>query len=242
MAGNRPEEKVQVPMAHQSWRHVSFLHWAYDPDEVSALLPEGLTPDVIDGAAWVGLTPFMVEGFRLPGTPAIPAVSRFPETNLRTYVVDGSGDEGLWFFSLDVESALMVVFARLGLGVPYFAADMQVEAAGTVRYESRRRAPDEAHHRIEVQPGEALGDALSERDAALTGRWRAYTRPAGKLLQVPVEHEPWPLHSATLVELDESITGAAGLSAPQGEPVVHYSPGVNARLGPPRAAGTSSEG
>jgi hypothetical protein len=242
MAGNRPEEKVDLPIAHQRWRCVSFLHWRYEADVIQRMLPVGLAPHLVDGSAWVGLTPFRVEGFRLPGTPALPVVSQFPETNLRTYVVDGDGTDGLWFFSLDVQSVVMAVSARLGLNIPYFPARMSVVDAGnTVRYQSRRVGEPAAFHRIEVRPGAPLGDELSERDEALLGRWRAFTEVAGHLVQVPVEHQPWPVHAATLVGLDESVTIAAGLPAPDGEPVVHYSPGVDARLGPPRRAGSSRE-
>lgn len=232
MAGNHPEEKVAVAMAFQTWRHVAFLHWAYEPEVVQRLLPPGLSVDVIDGRAWVGLTPFSVEGFRVPGLPALPLVSRFPETNLRTYVRAPNGADGLWFLSIDVASLLMVVGARLPLGVPYLPADMRVEAGQTIVYESRRLIGD-ADHRIEVRPGEPA-DHLAERDALLIGRWRAYTRRAGRLLEVPVEHEPWPVHAATLVALDESVTRAAGLPPPEGAPLVHYAPGVSARLGLPR--------
>jgi uncharacterized protein YqjF (DUF2071 family) len=40
-----------------------------------------------------------------------------------------------------------------------------------------------------------------------------------------VEHEPWPLHRATVRQLDGNLIEAAGLPVPEGEPVVHWSPG-----------------
>ncbi len=247
MAGNRPEEEVPGPVVYQGWRHVTFLHWRYEPDVVQALLPPALTVDVVDGAAWIGLTPFLVEDFRVSGAPAVAGLSSFPETNLRTYVRDPKGGDGLWFLSLDVESLATFGAGRLGLGIPYLAARMRVEATGagdeatgrdgppaTVLYESRRITGGSASHRISVQPGTPMGDTLSERDAQLIGRWRAYAQPGGRLVQIPVQHEPWPVHSATVIELEQSITDAAGLPPPEGEPLVHYAPGVDARFGPPR--------
>jgi uncharacterized protein YqjF (DUF2071 family) len=68
----------------------------------------------------------------------------------------------------------------------------------------------------------------------LAGRWRAYTRVGGRLLAIPVEHEPWALRRAELVHLDETLLAAADLAQPTAEPVVHYSDGVEARLGAPR--------
>lgn len=134
----------------------------------------------------------------------------------------------------------MAIAARVGLGIPYLPADMVVEVDHTVRYESRRLADPPARHRIEVRPGAEMAE-LSERDSALVGRWRAFARPAGWLVQVPVEHEAWPVRAGEVVELDESLTRAAGLPPPHGEPVVHYSDGVDARFGPPRPVEAAAE-
>ena len=54
-------------------------------DDVQRLLPEGLTVETYDGSAWVGLVPFFLRA-GLPRVPSIPWLSRFPETNVRTYV------------------------------------------------------------------------------------------------------------------------------------------------------------
>ena len=68
----------------------------------------------------------------------------------------------------------------------------------------------------------------------LTGRWRAYHVVGSRLVEVPVEHEPWPLRNAELVACDESLLVRAGFD-PRGEPpLVHFAAGVDARLGPPR--------
>ena len=46
-------------------------------------------------------------------------------------------------------------------------------------------------------------------------------------------HDPWPLHRATLLDLDDSLVTAAGLPRPTGEPLVHYAPSVQVRIGWP---------
>jgi uncharacterized protein len=46
--------------------------------------PAGLELDTFDGYGWVSLTPFVVEGFRPPLLPAVPGLSTFPETNVRS--------------------------------------------------------------------------------------------------------------------------------------------------------------
>lgn len=242
MSGATPEERVCWPAVAQSWRHVCFLHWAYPRDVVAARLPAGLEPDVWDGRAWVSLTPFLVEGFRLPPLPAIAPLSRFPETNVRTYVRGPNGLDGLWFFSLEADSAVTVVAATASTGLPYRWSSMQVQSGDTIAYSARRRGrrrhpgtPGAPGHHIAVRPGPPLPDSqASDRDHFLTGRWRAYTTLAGVLAIVPVAHQPWPLQHAEVLVLEDSLLEAAGLPAPHEPPLVVYSPGVDARLGPLR--------
>ena len=236
MAGNRPEERVRTTPVRQSWRTMTFLHWPIDPAIIQSRLPEGLVPDVIDGSAWVGLTPFRLERFRLLGGIPLPPSSTFPETNLRTYVRDRQGRDGLWFFSLDVSNPLNVVGGRVG-GVPYHWSAMSVSGTTSVRYRCDRRLGPPARHDITIRPGAALPDDDPRALAGLlAGRWRAYVRYAGRLVVVPVEHQPWPLRSATIEHLDETLTVAAGLPRRGDEPLVHFSDGVDASLGLPARA------
>ncbi|CAL9330732.1 YqjF family protein [Streptomyces sp. enrichment culture] len=234
------EHPVRLPALSAGWLTQTFVHWSFPPETVQALIPEGLTVDEYEGAAWVGLTPFVMADVRPPGVPAaVPGLPTFAETNLRTYVRRADGRDGLWFLSLEVAWPAMVA-ARV-IGVPYHPATLEVTtAADTVTYSGRRWAGG-ASYRLVVRPGDRI-ERPTERDVWLTSRWRAYTRRLGMLWETPVEHEPWPLAGATLEELEETLTVSAGLPAPLGEPVVHFSEGVrDVRLGasrpcPPAAA------
>jgi uncharacterized protein YqjF (DUF2071 family) len=237
MAGQRPEESVRRPASLQRWEAMTFLHWAYDAAIVAPLLPTELELDTWDGDAWVSITPFLMADFRLPGLPAVPGVSTFPETNVRTYVRGPGGDDGIWFLSLEADSVATVVAASTVYGVPYRWADMAVEQGEVTRYRSRRRFGPEVGHDIRVRP-ERPCPLPSELDHWLTGRWRAWTRIAGRLATAPVEHQPWPLWDATVVDLEQSLLSSVGLAEPEGPPLVQYSPGVDVRLGPPRLATT----
>ncbi len=235
MAGREPEERVACVLSRQRWQLMTFLHWPYDPEVVRPLLAPGLEVDTYGGQAWVGLTPFLMVDFRLSFLPPVPVLSTFPETNVRTYVRGPDGTDGLWFLSLEADSLPTVIAASTVYGVPYRWADMTVEDGTTVEYRSRRRTGG-AGHRIAVRPGAARPDEdLSEFDHWLTGRWRAYSTRGDRLVSAPVRHEPWPLRQAQLEHLEESLLAAAGLPEPAGEPILHYSPGVDVALGPPRA-------
>jgi uncharacterized protein YqjF (DUF2071 family) len=238
-----PEERVRCPTVHQDWRDVTFLHWRYEPDVVKTLLPEGLEPHVRDGVTWVGLTPFRVERFRLPLSPPVPRISSFPETNVRVYVLGPTGRDGIWFLTLEADSLITTVAARTGYGVAYRWAEMTVESLdGRVRYLSRGRGQRRSvGHDIEVAPGVPLGaDEVGELDHWLTGRWRGWARVAGRLVEVPVQHEPWPLWRADVLKLEETVLAGVGLPEPEEPPVVHYSPGVDASLGLPRLRSSTS--
>src|SRR4051794_26108964 len=122
MAGPHPEERIARPIVCQDWRDVAFLHWRMDPEALRPHLPRRLAPDLVDGSAWITLTPFRVERFRALGLAPMPFRPSFEETNLRTYVRDERGCDGLWFFSLDVSNAANAVAGRAI--VPYFFARM----------------------------------------------------------------------------------------------------------------------
>lgn len=214
----------------QGWDRIAFLHWPCDAGLLQARLPGGLTIDTYEETAWIGLTPFHLTGLRPPFMPAIPGLSDFPEMNLRTYV-RGPAGPGIWFFSLDAASLPAVLGARLSYGLPYYWATMQVIAAGRrVRYDSVRARAASA---ITVEVGEPLPDP-DDLTLFLTERYRLYTRLLGRLAMAPVEHEPWPLHRATLVDLTETVRRAAGLPDGDRPALVHWSPGVRVRVGWPR--------
>jgi uncharacterized protein YqjF (DUF2071 family) len=80
------------------------------------------------------------------------------------------------------------------------------------------------------QPGE-----LSDRDHFLTARWVLFSVLAGRQFFARAEHQPWPLHRAEALTVDDSLISAAGLPEPHGEPLVHYSPGVDVRIGRPES-------
>ena len=46
---------------------------------------------------------------RIPGLPPFGPLSTFPETNIRTYIVDPNGRRGVWFFSLDITRLLPAI-------------------------------------------------------------------------------------------------------------------------------------
>lgn len=223
----------------QGWRHLLFAHWSYDPAVVESLLPpqlreHGVELDTFDGRAYVGLVPFQMRDLRLRGLPPIPTTSDFPEINVRTYVTH-RGRPAVWFFSLDTPQVLPTLVARTAFRLPYCWARASVTVTGSdpgsiLASNVERRWPDQARSSLAVRIGEPV--EASPLTEFLTARWGLVAtasffggRPA--VWYGPVEHEPWPLRAAELLDLDDELLLAAGLPAPQGEPLLHYSPGVS---------------
>jgi uncharacterized protein YqjF (DUF2071 family) len=229
-------------MMYQTWTWVGFLHWSYAPAAVRRLLPKGLELHTFQDRAWVTVTPLLIEDLRTPVAPAPPWFRGFPETNVRTYVRGPDGRDGLWFFSLDAGRLEPVLAARATWALPYMWSAMTVERDGaTVGYRSRRRwpGPTPAVAAVALEVGDPLAlEEQGELDVFLTARWQLYTRLGPVLVRANVEHEPWPLHRAAVRELDTNLVTAAGLPAPEGEPIVHWSPGVHTRIGTLRPLGT----
>lgn len=230
-------EPVRRPVMVQRWNDVVFLNWRFDPAAVQRLLPSGVEVDTFDGAAWVSLVPFHMDELGVPGLAPLPHVGSFPEVNVRTYVRAGRR-RGVWFFSLDVDRLLPALTARVAYSLPYCAGSAHHGRAGEVLTSSvDRRWPREdapASSRIAVRVGDAL-DAADPLIAFLTARWGLVSASRrGRLRYAPVDHGPWPLHSAEVLHLDDSLVEAAGLPTPVGDPVALWSPGVDVRVGLPR--------
>lgn len=232
-----PPEPVRYPVMYQNWESLTFLHWRYHPDVLRPFIPKGLSVDLFDGAAWVSVAPFLITGMRAPFTPALPWLSRFPETNVRTYVTYPGGYPGIWFFSLDASRLAAVAGARASYGLPYMWSRMQVNRDGAhVRYTAKRRWPDShATYDIRAAPGRLFEEReLTDLDHFLTARFRLYTVIGGRLGFAQIEHAPWPLASAQIEHLDQTLIETAGLPPPFGDPVVHYSAFIHVRIGRPQ--------
>lgn len=233
-----PEPRMAIPrpLLTQYWAGLAFLHWAVDPADAAGFMPPGVVPDTFDGVTYVGIVAFRVAATGLPALGDLPYLGVYPETNVRLYSVDQRGRRGVVFRSLDASRLVPVGVGRVGVRLPYVWSRMAMrETAGQVRYASAGRGPRRgAHSRIAVRPGAYIAEPTG-LEHFLTARWAIHIGILGRTLYLPNDHPRWPLHRAELVECDENLIAAAGLPAPDGDPVsVLYSPGVPVRFGLPR--------
>lgn len=236
-------------LMNQDWLDLTFLHWAVDPDRLAPLLPRGVRPDVHrdpgTGASvtYVGLVPFRMHHaapFRLPG---VPWLGTFLETNVRLYSVDRYGVRGVVFLSLDCERVVVTAGARAAFGTPYRWARMRHRVTDRTEgsehtYTTRLRPPWPAHRsRVVVKVGQRREP--TDLDHFVSARWGLHTSVLGLPLYVPNHHEPWPLHDAEALEVDDGLLASVGFPdlAERPPDQVAFSPGVHTDFGFPRRLG-----
>jgi uncharacterized protein YqjF (DUF2071 family) len=224
----RPADR---PAGFQRWRTLLFLHWEVPPEAVRALIPPELSVDTYEGRAYVGVVPFTMRDVSPWWSPSVPGISNFHELNVRTYVHKDGENPGVWFFSLDAASSIAVIAARTGWHLPYHRASMELTIDGDdVHYTSRRLwpGPKPAEFEARYHIGESLGEAVPDTfEHFLAERYILYAKSGDRLELGRVHHRPYPLHLAEVREVKESMVAAAGLPAPSGAPIAHYSPGVD---------------
>jgi uncharacterized protein len=226
---------LRAGLLRQRWCDLAMLHWEIPLATAARFLPAGVAPDTIDGRTYVGLIPFRMVGSGVGPGPAVPYFGTFLETNVRLYSVDENGRRGIVFRSLDADRLAVVLGARLGLRLPYVWSRMTFRSApeGTIAYTTRRRGGS-VRSRVVVRPGAAVAEP-TPLEAWLTGRWGLHTRLAGATRYLTNAHNPWTLHRAEVVDLDDDLVAAAGLGEVASRPPdsVLWSPGVRAAFGPP---------
>ena len=173
----RPDER---PTGYHIWTNLLFVHWRVPAEMVVPLLPKSLTLDTWDGDAFVGLVPFYMSGVRPWWSPAVPGISTFCETNVRTYVHREGRDPGVWFLSLEAAQSLAVRIARWRWHLPYFRARMSLHREGDhVSYASHRLWPEPrgVGMTAEVEVGPLLGHDMANRELPEgRARTRRYVR------------------------------------------------------------------
>ncbi|WP_345263310.1 DUF2071 domain-containing protein [Nocardioides nanhaiensis] len=240
-------------LMNQDWRDLLYVHWAVEPARLVSFMPPGVRPDEHEGLTYVGLVPFRMVDAGFGPRSSVPFFGTFLETNVRLYSMDERGRRGVVFLSLDADRLAVVLGARASLGIPYRWATMSHAAtaptpadqggdgvAGAVHaYRSRLRrrvrvGRPEGRTDVRVRVGAAR--TPTPLDHFVSARWRLHTGVLGRTIVVPNQHEPWPLHEATLEHLDAEVLASVGLpELVDREPDhVAFSPGVHTEFGLPR--------
>lgn len=220
----------------QTWCDLLFVHWTVPEQELRRVVPDVLPIDTFEGQAWIAVTPFEVTGLRLRGTLPPPVLSRFAETNVRTYTTL-DGRPGIYFLSLDAASWLAVAAARASYRLPYVRARMAIERShDRIRYRSTRVDGD-ARLDLSYRPvGEPFTAAPGTLEHFLAERYCLYTAVNGDVQRAEIHHPPWPLQPAQATINENTMTEPAGIRLPACEPLLHYAARQDVVIWAPRPA------
>lgn len=225
-------------------RDVCFAHWPVPEQALADRLPDALVPATTDGRAWASV----LAQRTLAGVRGLPFRYVYPQVALRTYVVpadagartgtesapngtatDGDGDAvGVSFLHVEADGRLATVGGRHLFGLPYHGATIRHERVGD---SFSVRSVDGEGRETYAATFEPTGPAPSgEREAPigwLTDRVRYYRSDGASGLTA---HSRWPLRRADASVEADALFDRAGLPAPDEDPFVRYSPGVEIRL------------
>ncbi len=214
----------------QTWHDVLFMHWKIDPAQVRPHIPPPLELHLHDGDCWIGVVPFRMSGVRLRGTPAVPWFSKFPELNVRVYVIAGDRP-GVWFLSLDAANPLAVQIARRWFHLPYQRAEMSCERRGDgFVYRSKRLggAPPAVFRGRYAPTGPVSLAAPGTLDHWLTERYCLYAADAeGDVYRGEIHHMAWPLQPVRAEIEKNTMTVGHGIALPDEAPLLHFASSID---------------
>jgi uncharacterized protein YqjF (DUF2071 family) len=111
------------------------------------------------------------------------------------------------------------------------------EASGSIDYRSRRRGAPANFHARYGPAGAVVPAAAGTLEFFLAERYLLYSWSGRSLRTARVHHPPYPLQPATAAEVEQTLTGVAGLPAGAcagPPPLVHYAREVDVAIYGPR--------
>ena len=220
---------------HQKWGKLLFIHWRIDEKLLRPLIPQPLEIDTFDGTAWIAIAPFTMWDIRAfpPYLPAVPGFSSMHELNVRTYVhIDKV--PGVWFLSLDCNSATAVLGARMFYHLPYYNAEIDLDQEGPkIDYRLKRTDDPPAEFESTWKVGETLPYSHpGSVEFFLTERYCLYSAHEGEIFRARIYHEPWPLQKASLVSFESTMIESHDLPTPNEDPLLHYAEEISVEIWP----------
>ena len=228
---------VDRPVMRQRWERLTFLHWQFDPAAVQRLLPGRLEVDDLRRSG-LGRARAVLHA---RGHARRHAACRGCRTSARRTCAPTSAtgrDEPA--------SGSSPWMPRASAPSPWPARPTGCPTSGRrcgcssghdqIAYACRRRwpGPRGAASPVRLSIGEPYAAAeLGDLDHFLTARWILFSVRGSRHRFARACHQPWPLHRAEVTGLDDQLDYRGRPAAAGGEPLVHYSPGVDVRIGRP---------
>ena len=189
--------------------------------------------DTFEGLARFSITPLTIYDVRPAFLPAVPYFSWLHELNVRTYV-HFEGVPGVWFFSLDANNLAAVLGARFFFELPYYSANIILEANDDRVTFKSARSDRKARFAAEWEIGKSLPPAVpGSLDFFLVERYSLYTADDLNIYRCRIHHKPWPLQETRgFSNYHSTMAEIAGLPTPAEDPMLHCGGPVNVDVWP----------
>jgi uncharacterized protein YqjF (DUF2071 family) len=178
----------------QRWSDVLFLHYEVDAKKLQEKVPYPI--DLFEGKAVVSIVPFVMGHIRFPFLPTVPGLSRLLELNLRTYVTV-AGRPAVYFFTLDANHLPGVLIARTFFRLPYRWRRLHLNHKESYLFECESLS-------LRASVDQVI--ATSDFDRWTTERYALVTKFAGRDLLGVVEHRPWSLKRAQVLQIEDKFS------------------------------------
>ena len=223
----RPLPKMPWLMALNE-EHVLFMHWPLPVEQLRPLVPPKMEIDTYNGQAWLSLIPFRMGNLHLRDLPPVPGTSTVIQVGLRTYI-HVNHEPAIYYLTLYADNLLYMWIARHLFQLPYHKAQMKFNQNDAGFHFECHDPASGAEFVGSYRPfGHSSPAKPGSLEYFLLERYTLFAQsPEGGLYRGEVHHLPWPVQSVEVKIERNTIPNTVGITLPQTDPLLHFSPGVH---------------
>ena len=225
----------------QKWEDLVMAHYPAQPELIQSSLPDDLQLDTFESRAWFSVVAFRLTDLRIRPLHFVKWQD-FWEINLRTYVRDRKGNQGVWFYSLDSSDLFGVLGARLLYGLRYNFARINRDGSAEERrliYHGNRGKIASSRIEADWDNAEKVKNEPGTLDHFLLERYRFWSRRslASRSSSAFVSHVPYEAVQLQNVDYNGGLFASQGFAEPsEGPELGHYCPGFTVEATAPEWA------
>lgn len=188
----------------QTWRNLLFQH--FEIEDMTALaknLPKNCTFDSFEGKYYLGLVSMSMTNVRHKATGNIRWFKHYHELNVRTYITHNDRP-GVLFLSLDVDSLISILGARILYGLPYRVSHYESKANEVTSWR-KGKIQFQTQYQVTSEP-----KVYDENSFAFwsTQRYFFANNYLGISFKGEIFHKPWKLSRASVQNMNLSVLDA----------------------------------
>ncbi|CAA6799187.1 MAG: Unknown protein [uncultured Sulfurovum sp.] len=185
----------------QTWKNLLFQH--FEIEEMTALakyLPKNCTFDSFEGKYYLGLVSMSMTNVKHKATGNIRWFEHYDELNVRTYILHGNRP-GILFLSLDVDSLISILGARILYGLPYRVSNYESRANEVTSWR-KGKIQFQTEYQVTSEP-----KVYDEKSFAFwsTQRYFFANNYLGISFKGEISHKPWELSTASVKNKNLSV-------------------------------------